>query len=168
MSSKQSGSEITKPKRNRSKTNRAPISRSENMSRIRAKNTQPELKVRRALWAAGLRYRLHDKRLPGNPDIVFPGRRTVVFIHGCFWHGHEGCSNFRTPKTRTEWWTEKLERNKARDDQVTSELKTRGWRVLVIWECEVDDPARLAALVERVKSQDVKRGYLPQPTATRD
>jgi DNA mismatch endonuclease (patch repair protein) len=139
-----------KPKRRKSKA--APLSRAENMSRIRGKDTQPELAVRRALWADGLRYRLHDKRLPGNPDLVFPGRRTVVFIHGCFWHSHEGCSNFRIPKTRTEWWTAKLVRNKTRDAEVRAELEAAGWRVMVIWECEVAEGDRLAALTEELKS----------------
>lgn len=128
-----------------------PLSRSENMSRIRGKDTKPELAVRRALWAAGLRYRLHDKRLPGKPDLVFPGRRTVIFVHGCFWHSHEGCSNFRIPKTRTEWWAAKLARNKTRDAEVRAELESAGWRVVVIWECEVTDNDRLATLVTQLK-----------------
>lgn len=133
------------------KTKDSPLTRSENMARIRGKDTQPEMKVRRALWAAGLRYRLHDKRLPGNPDLVFPGRRTVVFVHGCFWHCHEGCGNFRIPKTRTDWWTAKLARNKARDADVRAQLKAMGWDVVVIWECEAYDAKRLALLVEKLK-----------------
>ncbi|WP_316852152.1 very short patch repair endonuclease [Ralstonia thomasii] len=128
-----------------------PLTRSENMSRIRGKDTKPEMAVRRALWAAGLRYRLHDKRLPGNPDLVFPGRRTVVFVHGCFWHCHDGCSNFRIPKTRTDWWTAKLTRNKARDAKVRAELESAGWRVFVIWECEVADWKRLDELANKIK-----------------
>lgn len=130
------------------KPKEAPLTRSENMSRIRGKDTQPEMMVRRAFWAAGLRYRLHDRRLPGSPDLVFPGRRTVVFIHGCFWHCHDGCSNFRIPKTRTEWWTEKLARNKARDVDVRAKLKAAGWRVIVIWECEAAVSECLAAVIE--------------------
>ncbi|MDW3681601.1 very short patch repair endonuclease [Cupriavidus sp. CV2] len=130
----------------------APLTRSENMARIRGKDTKPELAVRRALWASGLRYRLHDKRLPGNPDLVFTGRRAVVFVHGCFWHCHEGCSSFRIPKTRTEWWTAKLARNKARDAKVYAELVAAGWRVIVIWECELADQDRLAAVAEELKS----------------
>ncbi|TAN50201.1 MAG: DNA mismatch endonuclease Vsr [Methylococcaceae bacterium] len=128
-----------------------PLTRSENMSRIRGKNTQPELAVRRALWAAGLRYRLHDKRLPGNPDLVFPGQHTVIFVHGCFWHCHEGCSNFRIPKTRVEWWTSKLARNKARDAEVRAELEAAGWHVIVIWECEVADEDRLVIMAKELK-----------------
>lgn len=139
-------------KRNRRKPKTEPLTRSENMSRIRGKNTLPELIVRRAFWAAGLRYRLHDKRLPGNPDLVFAGRRTVVFVHGCFWHCHEGCRNFRIPKTRSEWWAAKLARNRTRDEVVQVELSAAGWCVLVIWECEVADQDRLADLVDRLKS----------------
>lgn len=130
----------------------APLNRSENMSRIRGKDTKPEMMVRRALWATGLRYRLHDKRLPGHPDLVFPGRRTVVFVHGCFWHCHEGCSNFRIPKTRTDWWTVKLARNKARDIEVRAKLEAAGWRVIVIWECELANQDRLVVVASELKS----------------
>lgn len=129
----------------------APLTRSENMSRIRGKDTQPELVVRRAFWAAGLRYRLYDKRLPGSPDLVFPGRRIAVFIHGCFWHCHEGCRNFRIPKTRTEWWVAKLARNKARDAEVCAKLQAAGWRVIVIWECEVANRKLLDELANKLK-----------------
>ncbi|MCK4131957.1 DNA mismatch endonuclease Vsr [Ralstonia pseudosolanacearum] len=121
------------------------------MSRIRGKDTKPEMIVRRVLWAAGLRYRLHDKRLPGKPDLAFPGRRMAVFVHGCFWHCHEGCKDFRIPKTRTSWWVEKLSRNKTRDTRVAAELKNRGWQVIVIWECEVHDPQKLASLVAQIR-----------------
>jgi len=131
------------------KSKRLPLTRSENMARIRSKDSQAEMKVRRAFWAAGLRYRLHDNRLPGHPDLVFSGRRTVVFVHGCFWHCHEGCSNFRIPKTRTEWWAAKLSRNKARDADVSVQLKAMGWDVVVIWECEVNDARQLDLLIEK-------------------
>lgn len=134
------------------KSKRVPLTRSENMARIRGKDSLAEMKVRRAFWAAGLRYRLHDKRLPGHPDLVFPGRRAVVFVHGCFWHCHEGCSNFRIPKTRTEWWAAKLSRNKARDADVSVQLKAMGWDVVVIWECEVNDAMKLALLIEEFKN----------------
>lgn len=130
------------------KAKRPPLTRSENMARIRAKDTEPEMRVRRALWAAGLRYRLHDRRLPGCPDLVFPGRRTVVQVQGCFWHAHEGCDNFRLPKTRSEWWAAKLERNKERDAEARAKLAAAGWRVLVVWECETASTRRLAALIE--------------------
>lgn len=150
--SDQSGSWGKRRKRQSQKPQDAPLTRSENMSRIRGKDTKPEMTVRRVLWAAGLRYRLHDKRLPGNPDLVFPGRRTVIFVHGCFWHCHEGCSNFRIPKTRTDWWAVKLARNKARDTEVRAKLEAAGWRVMVIWECEVADEDRLAAMASELKS----------------
>ena len=134
------------------KSKRVPLTRSENMARIRGKDSLAEMTVRRAFWAAGLRYRLHDKRLPGHPDLVFFGRRAVVFVHGCFWHCHEGCSNFRIPKTRTEWWAAKLSRNKARDADVSVQLKAMGWDVVVIWECEVNDARQLAQLIEKFKN----------------
>lgn len=151
MCPEQPGSGPKASEHKRRKSTGSPMTRSENMSRIRGKNTKPELKVRRALWAAGLRYRLHDRRLPGNPDLVFPGRRTVVFVHGCFWHCHEGCSNFRIPKTRSSWWATKLSRNKARDAEARAELEAAGWGVLVIWECEVAAPELLDKLVRQLK-----------------
>jgi len=124
------------------------MSRSENMSRIRGKDTAPELAVRRALWAAGLRYRLHDKRLPGRPDLVFPSRRAVVLVHGCFWHCHEGCPAFRIPSTRREWWSAKLSTNVMRDARVQAQLQEAGWNVFVVWECEARDPVRLRELAD--------------------
>jgi DNA mismatch endonuclease, patch repair protein len=129
----------------------APMSRSENMSRIRNKDTAPEMQVRRALWRAGLRYRLHDKKLPGTPDLVFVRIRTAIFVQGCFWHSHEGCKNFRIPKTRTEWWTAKLARNKERDAVVRSELQLLGWQSLVLWECEIDDKDALEKIARGLK-----------------
>lgn len=120
------------------------------MARIRGKDTGPEMAVRKAFWAAGLRYRLHDKNLPGKPDLVFPGHRTVVFVHGCFWHSHEGCPNFRLPKSRTDWWAEKLARNKARDAEVRAALEAAGWRVIVVWECETEREECLQALAREM------------------
>jgi DNA mismatch endonuclease (patch repair protein) len=111
--------------------------RSYNMSRIRGKDTKPEMLVRQYLHARGMRYRLHTKDLPGKPDLVFSGLRTVVFVHGCFWHQHEGCRYFVVPKTRTDFWLEKIGRNVANDERQQQELKARGWRVLVVWECEL-------------------------------
>lgn len=111
--------------------------RSFNMSRIRGKNTKPELLVRKFLFAKGLRYKLYDKTLPGKPDLVFPKYRTIVFIHGCFWHGHEGCKYFVVPKTRTEWWLEKIRRNIQKDDESILALHQMGWTPLVVWECEL-------------------------------
>ena len=111
--------------------------RSYNMSRIRGKDTKPEILVRKFLHSKGLRYRLHVKNLPGKPDLVLKKYNTVIFIHGCFWHGHENCKYFKLPKTRTEWWKEKIEKNIERDDKNIFELKDRGWNVIVIWECEL-------------------------------
>ena len=104
------------------------------MGRIRGKDTKPELLIRRGLHAQGLRYRLHKTDLPGRPDMAFPKCRAVVFIHGCFWHGHE-CSLFRWPKTRATFWADKLNRNRQRDQDTLVAMAAAGWRVLVIWEC---------------------------------
>ena len=112
--------------------------RSANMRAIRSKDTKPEIIVRRALFARGYRYRLHAKDLPGKPDIVFRGRRKVIFVHGCFWHLHPDphCVDSRIPKTRTEYWTQKLRRNVDRDHNHIETLEAAGWTVLVIWACE--------------------------------
>lgn len=114
--------------------------RSYNMSRIRSKHTKPELAVRSMLHRLGYRFTVNgpkNKQLPGKPDIVLPKYRTVIFVHGCFWHGHAGCKNFRYPKTRTEWWKAKIDGNVARDKDRIRQLEEIGWRVLVIWECEL-------------------------------
>jgi len=111
--------------------------RSFNMSRIRSKNTKPERLVRQFLFANGFRFRLHDKRLPGKPDIVLPKYKTVIFVNGCFWHGHNGCRYFSVPKTRTEWWLNKIEKNKLNDDNAILKLKDGGWSVIIVWECEL-------------------------------
>jgi DNA mismatch endonuclease (patch repair protein) len=106
------------------------------MSGIRGKDTRPEMIVRRALHAAGFRYRLHVKTLPGKPDIVLPKYRTVIFVHGCFWHGHD-CKYFKWPKTRPEFWKEKIEKNIQRDCKSYQILQEDRWRVITIWECEI-------------------------------
>ena len=106
------------------------------MAGIKGKDTKPELIVRRGLHRIGLRYVLHDKRLPGRPDLVFPKFRAVVFVNGCFWHGH-CCRSFRWPKTRPEFWREKINSNKARDTQTKLKLAAAGWRQMTIWECEL-------------------------------
>lgn len=111
--------------------------RSYNMSRIRSKDTKPEMLVRRFLHAHGFRYRLHDKKLPGKPDIVLPKYKTVIFIHGCFWHGHEGCKYYVVPKTRTEWWVKKICRNKELDTANETGLRRQGWNILTIYECNL-------------------------------
>jgi len=131
---------------------RRPLTRSEVMSRVRGKDTRPEMRVRRALWTRGLRYRLHAKDLPGKPDIVFPSRRVVVLVHGCFWHAHEGCPRHRIPKSRVEWWTAKIARTKERDAEVRAALSAAGWTVIVLWECETELPAKLEELALAIKA----------------
>lgn len=111
--------------------------RSYNMSRIRSKDTKPEMMVRRFLHAQGFRYRLHVKDLPGKPDVVLPRYKTVIFVHGCFWHGHQGCRYFVIPKTRTDWWMHKIENNITNDFRVEGQLRAAGWRIIKIWECEL-------------------------------
>jgi len=111
--------------------------RSYNMSRIRSKDTKPEMLVRKFLHKNGFRYRLYVKSLPGKPDIVLPKYKTVIFIHGCFWHGHEGCKYYVVPKTRTEWWLHKIGTNISNDSNVETALKNAGWKVIKIWECEL-------------------------------
>lgn len=114
--------------------------RSRMMSGIRSKDTKPEMAVRRFLHGQGFRYRLHRRGLPGTPDLVFPKYKTVVFVHGCFWHGHD-CRYFRLPKTRTEFWSEKISGNRARDAKNEEALRASGWKVIVIHECEIRDNA---------------------------
>lgn len=111
--------------------------RSYNMSRIRGKDTGPELLVRRFLHKNGFRYRLHVKELPGKPDIVLPKYKTVIFVHGCFWHGHAGCKYYVVPKTRTEWWLNKIGNNKSKDSLHENLLLAAGWKLIIIWECEL-------------------------------
>lgn len=119
--------------------------RSRMMGRIRGKDTQPELAVRRIAHRLGYRFRLHRRDLPGSPDVVFPRRRKVIFVHGCYWHRHEGCRYCYSPKSNTEFWYAKFERNKERDLAALSKLKQDGWDPLVIWECESADPEDLTA-----------------------
>ena len=111
--------------------------RSFNMSRIRSTNTKPEMRIRKFLFFSGFRYRLHVKTLPGKPDVVLPKYKAVIFVHGCFWHGHEGCRYFVIPKTRSEWWLEKINRNKTNDLRAENALRDMGWKVIHIWECEI-------------------------------
>ncbi len=111
--------------------------RSYNMSQIRSKNTKPELLVRKFLFANGFRYKLHDKNLPGSPDIVLPKYKSVIFVHGCFWHGHQGCKYFVIPKTRTDWWLQKINRNIELDKENYIKLKNQGWEVFAIFECDL-------------------------------
>jgi len=111
--------------------------RSYNMSQIRSKHTKPELLVRRFLHANGYRYTLHNKGLPGRPDIVLPKHKTIVLIHGCFWHGHAGCKYYVVPKTRTDWWLNKITVNKANDEKAVKFLRKEGWKIITIWECNL-------------------------------
>ncbi|MDQ8189124.1 very short patch repair endonuclease [Roseibacillus persicicus] len=145
------------------------------MSRIRSRDTKPEIVVRSILHRLGYRFTINgplNKSLPGKPDIVLPKWKTVVLVHGCFWHAHEGCKDFRIPKTRSEWWAEKLAKNKARDAKVKRELREAGWQVITIWACEMKTVDKLAALVIRLgnemASAEKKSSYrLPAETATR-
>jgi len=120
-----------------------PEKRSWNMSRIRGKNTKPEIQVRSLLHGMGYRFRLKSN-LPGKPDLVLPKYKTAVFVHGCFWHRHKGCKLCYSPKSRVEFWNKKFEANKARDRLVTQLISRTGWKQVIIWECEVADPLNLA------------------------
>ncbi len=126
--------------------------RSYNMSCIKGKNTKPEEIVRKYLFSKGLRYRKNDKKLPGTPDIVLPKYKTVIFVNGCFWHGHEGCRYFVVPKTNTEFWVNKIETNKQRDNREINELQTLGWKVIVVWECQLKKNCRDITLLQILNS----------------
>lgn len=132
------------------------------MARIRSKNTSPEMAVRRALHAAGLRYRLHAKELPGKPDLIFPSRRLALFVHGCFWHAHSdpSCPETHRPRSRTEYWNPKLAGNVARDGRHTAALEGQGWTVITVWECEIRRPGFLDRLAETVRSTGRGAGAL--------
>lgn len=136
--------------------------RSERMARIRSKNTKPELRVRRLVHGLGYRFRLYRKDLPGSPDLVFPSRRKVVFVHGCFWHAHENCAVANRPKSRSDFWNAKFQRNRVRDGKNQACLERDGWRVLTVWECETKSGERLAARLLRflgpTKTQLSKKG----------
>jgi DNA mismatch endonuclease (patch repair protein) len=116
--------------------------RSYNMSRIKAKNTKPEMLVRKFLHANGFRYSLHNKKLPGKPDIVLNKFKTIIFIHGCFWHGHANCKYFVVPKTRTKFWLNKIAANKTNDEKAVKALRKNGWKIITVWECQLK-PAKV-------------------------
>lgn len=120
------------------------------MARIRSRNTKPEMRVRKALHASGLRYRLHDRHLPGRPDLVFPSRKAALFVNGCFFHQHPGCRNERMPKSRLDFWQPKLVGNVERDHRKCDQLRAAGWRVIVIWECETNNDEKLAELAQEI------------------
>lgn len=126
-----------------------PQQRSYNMSQVKSKNTKPELMVRKFLFSQGFRYRLHDKKLPGKPDIVLPKYKTVIFVHGCFFHGHEGCRYATIPQTRTEWWQEKINGNRRRDGENEARLSALGWRIITLYECELK-PAQREQTLQRL------------------
>ena len=131
----------------------SPQKRSAVMRRVKGKDTAPELKVRKALTSLGARYRLHRKDLPGSPDIVLPGRKVALFVHGCFWHGHDCARGSRVPKQNREYWVSKVDRNRARDAKSLEALTALGWRVETVWECDLKSPSsltdRLTALLDR-------------------
>lgn len=128
----------------------SPDQRSALMSRIRTRDTTPELRVRRALHARGYRFRLHRRDLPGTPDIVLPRLGICIFVHGCFWHGHEDCPKATLPKTRQHFWSTKIHCNKQRDRWAVDTLEQRGWIVATIWECETSTPAHLFSTLENL------------------
>lgn len=138
-----------------------PQRRSWLMSRVTGKNTSPELRVRKAAHALGLRFRLHPVSLPGKPDLVFPKREIALFVHGCFWHRHPGCRKATAPSS--DFWREKFEKNVARDARVTSELKKLGWKVRVIWECQTKNPEQLSKRVERLVLERPKKKARKSP-----
>jgi len=124
--------------------------RSWNMSRIRSKNTKPEILVRKAIHAKGYRFRLHEKKLPGKPDLVLAKHRLVIFVNGCFWHRHQGCRLSTTPKSNTDFWERKFSDNMQRDERNKKKLQALGWRVQVIWECETRDSKLLDLSLKRI------------------
>lgn len=130
-----------------------PAQRSERMSRIQSTDTKPEIALRKALHRLGFRFRVHGRRLPGKPDIVLTKYRTVIFVHGCFWHRHEGCKIATTPKSNTEFWIEKFSRNVARDAAVLDQLYAAQWRVIIAWECDLGSVAKVSAKATKIATQ---------------
>ena len=128
-----------------------PEARSRRMSLIKGRDTAPELAVRRALHRAGLRYRLHVADLPGKPDLVFPRWGAVVFVHGCFWHSHQGCRISNVPQTNTSFWLSKFAANKRRDERAARLLRAAGWRVAVVWECQLSTKGKISASARRIE-----------------
>ncbi len=141
-----------------------PEQRHYTMSRIRGKDTKPEILVRQYLFSEGFRFRKNDKRYPGHPDIVLPKYHTIVFVNGCFWHGHEGCKYYTVPKSNTEFWISKVKRNQERDRKDREELEKKGWNVVTIWECQLEKKSReetlkeLALKIKRFLKEDGQDG----------
>lgn len=136
----------------------SPETRSYNMSRIRSKNTKPEVLLRKVLFNNGFRFRLHQKNLPGKPDIVLKKYRTVIFVHGCFWHGHKNCRYFVVPKTRTEWWLNKIAINRKNDAKKKAALKAAGWRIMEVFECELKKDklnSTVTKLINNIKKREI-------------
>lgn len=130
-----------------------PEERSRRMAAVKDKHSKPEMKLRSLVHRMGYRYRLHGRGLPGKPDMVFSSRKAVIFMHGCFWHRHRNCPLARMPKSRVAFWSKKLEENRKRDGRVRYKLRKMGWRVLVIWECQLRDPEKVARRVEAFLAQ---------------
>lgn len=144
---------------------KTPAERSENMSRIRSTNTKPEEIVRKYLFSHGFRYRKNDKRYPGKPDIVLPKYRTIIFVNGCFWHMH-GCSRSRLPRSNQEYWKPKIERNIQRDAENQQKLEADGWKVIVVWECELKKSIaeeRLSRLCDEIRKNGDSAESTPNP-----
>jgi len=141
-----------------------PERRSRMMARIGPRHTRPELVVRRLLHRLGFRFRLHRTDLPGRPDLVLPRHRVAIFVHGCFWHRHKGCFNCTTPKTRSDFWTSKFDRNVARDARTARALRRSGWCVVTIWECETERPSTVERRLLRIlRPGPLKRGAIRRP-----
>lgn len=131
------------------------------MSQVHSSSTKPELKLRHALWRHGFRYRINAKQLPGKPDIVLPKYRTAIFVHGCFWHGHDECDKYTVPKTNTEFWTAKVTRNRERDQETWRQLEAKGWFVIIVWECELEK-AKFQDTLARVEAEIISNGDVLQ------
>lgn len=142
-----------------------PEKRHDIMAAVKGKDTKPEMLVRRFLHAAGYRYRLHDRKLPGCPDLVFPSLHTVIFIHGCFWHGHENCKYFRLPKSNEDFWRNKISRNIERDAKARAELEKQYWNVIVIWECDLKNKSRREEILGRIAGElfDIRNHTYSRP-----
>lgn len=135
----------------------SPQQRHNCMSNIHSTSTKPEIRLRKELWRKGFRYRKNDNRLPGTPDIVLPKYRTVVFVHGCFWHRHKGCKKYIVPKSNTDFWVKKVERNQDRDQEVWRQLEAKGWYVIIVWECELEKK-RFDSTISRVETEIIENG----------
>ena len=138
-----------------------PDQRHRNMAAIHSASTKPEVILRHSLWYHGFRYRVNDRHLPGTPDIVLPKYRTVIFTHGCFWHGHKGCKYYTVPKTNTEFWQAKVARNHERDQEVWRQLEAKGWYVIIVWECQLKK-AIFQETIESVAAEILKNGVILQ------